>query len=36
MQSLMITKYGDLNTSLEIQEVPIPSIGSNQILIKTI
>ena len=35
MQSLMITKYGDLNTSLEIQEVPIPSIGPNQILIKT-
>ena len=35
MQSLMITKYGDLNTSLEIQEVPIPTIGPNQILIKT-
>jgi NADPH:quinone reductase-like Zn-dependent oxidoreductase len=31
----MITKYGDLNTSLEIQEVPIPTIGPNQILIKT-
>ena len=35
MQSLMITKYGDLNTSLEIQEVPIPTIDPNQILIKT-
>ena len=35
MHSLMITKYGDLNTSLEIQEVPIPAIGPNQILIKS-
>jgi len=31
----MITKYGELSTSLEIQEVPIPSIAPNQILIKT-
>ena len=35
MKSLMITKYGKLSTSLEIQEVPIPSIAPNQILIKT-
>jgi len=35
MKALMITKYGDLNTSLEIQEVPKPTIGPNQILIKT-
>ena len=35
MKSLMITKYGELSTSLEIQEVPIPSIAPNQILIKT-
>ena len=31
----MMTKYGDLNTSLEIQEVPLPTIDPNQILIKT-
>ena len=35
MKSLMITKYGELSTSLEIQEVPIHSIAPNQILIKT-
>ena len=35
MKSLMMTKYGDLNTSLEIQEVPLPTIDPNQILIKT-
>ena len=35
MKSLMIKKYGDLTKNLEIQEVPLPSFGSNQILIKT-
>lgn len=31
----MITKYGDLNTSLEIQELAMPTVGPNQMLIKT-
>ena len=31
----MIKEYGDLTKSLEIQEVALPSFGSNQILIKT-
>jgi len=35
MKSLMITKYGDIDSSLEKQEVPKPIIEANQILIKT-
>ena len=35
MKSLMITKYGDINSSLEEQEVPKPAVKANQILIKT-
>jgi NADPH:quinone reductase-like Zn-dependent oxidoreductase len=35
MKSLMITKYGDISSSLEKQEVPKPIIEANQILIKT-
>ena len=35
MKSLMMTKYGDIGTSLEEQEVSIPTVGANQILIKT-
>ena len=35
MKSLMITKYGDVNSSLEEQEVPKPAVKANQILIKT-
>ena len=35
MKSLMMTKYGEVNTSLEVQDVPLPTINSNQILIKT-
>ena len=35
MKSLMIKKYGDLTKNLEIQEIPLPSFGPNQILIKT-
>jgi len=35
MKSLMMTKYGDVGTSLKVQEVPIPNFGKNQILIKT-
>jgi alcohol dehydrogenase len=35
MKSLMMTKYGDVNTSLELQEVPLPVINPNQIRIKT-
>ena len=31
----MMTKYGDIGTSLEEQEVSIPTVGANQILIKT-
>lgn len=34
MKSLMIIKYGDLNTSLKVQEVSLSTIGPNQILIK--
>ena len=34
MKSLMMTKYGDIGTSLEEQEVSIPTVGANQILIK--
>jgi NADPH:quinone reductase-like Zn-dependent oxidoreductase len=35
MKSLMMTKYGDVGSSLKEQEVPIPTFGENQILIKT-
>ena len=35
MKSLMMTKYGDIGSSLEVQEVPTPKVGENQILIKT-
>jgi NADPH:quinone reductase-like Zn-dependent oxidoreductase len=35
MKSLMMTKYGDASSSLKEQEVPIPTFGKNQILIKT-
>ena len=35
MKSLMITKYGDINSSLEEQEIAKPEVGANQILIKT-
>jgi NADPH:quinone reductase-like Zn-dependent oxidoreductase len=31
----MMTKYGDIGTSLEEQEVSIPTVSANQILIKT-
>jgi NADPH:quinone reductase-like Zn-dependent oxidoreductase len=31
----MMTKYGDVNISLEVQEVSLPTVGANQILIKT-
>ena len=34
MKSLMMTKYGDIGSSLEVQEVPTPKVGENQILIK--
>jgi len=30
-----MTKYGDVNISLEVQEVSLPTVGANQILIKT-
>ena len=35
MKSLMITKYGDINSSLEEQEIANPILEENQILIKT-
>ena len=35
MKSLMITKYGDINSSLEEQEIAKPALEENQILIKT-
>ena len=35
MKSLMITKYGDINSSLEEQEIAKPQAEANQILIKT-
>ena len=35
MKSLMMTKYGDVKSSLKQQEVPIPTVGENQMLIKT-
>jgi len=35
MKSLMITKYGDINSSLEEQDIPIPVAEANQILIRT-
>ena len=35
MKSLMITKYGDINSSLEEQEIAKPKLEANQILIKT-
>ena len=35
MKSLMMTKYGNINDSLEFQEVSKPSIGAKQVLIKT-
>ena len=31
MKSLMMTKYGDIGSSLEVQEVPTPKVGENQI-----
>ena len=34
MKSLMITKYGDINSSLEEQEIAKPALDENQILIK--
>jgi alcohol dehydrogenase len=34
MKSLMITKYGDINSSLEEQEIAKPALEENQILIK--
>ena len=34
MKSLMIIKYGSLESSLEIQDVPIPTLKQDQILIK--
>ena len=34
MKSLMIIKYGSLESSLEIQDVPIPTLKKDQILIK--
>ena len=34
MKSLMITKYGDINSSLEEQEIAKPVLEENQILIK--
>ena len=30
-----MTKYGDVNISLEVQEVSLPTVGANHILIKT-
>ena len=35
MISLMIKKYGELEQSLEFQEIPVPKIQPNQLLIKT-
>ena len=35
MTSLMMTKYGNINESLEFQKVSKPTIGTKQILIKT-
>ena len=35
MTSLMMTKYGDINETLEFQEISKPTISSKQILIKT-
>ena len=35
MISLMIKKYGDLEQSLEFQEIPVPVIQPNQLLIRT-
>ncbi len=35
MKSLMITKYGDINSSLEEQEIEKPQVNTNQILIRT-
>ena len=35
MVSLMIKKYGDLEQSLEFQEIPVPVIQPNQLLIRT-
>ena len=32
MKSLMMTKYEDIGTSLEEQEVSIPTVGANQII----
>ena len=34
MKSLMITKYGSLKTSLKFQDIPIPKLEEDQILIK--
>ena len=34
MKSLMITKYGSLESSLEIQDIPIPKLEEEQVLIK--
>ena len=35
MKSLMITKYGDINSSLEEQDIPKPLVEANKILIRT-
>ena len=35
MISLVIKKYGDLKQSLEFQEIPVPVIQPNQLLIRT-
>ena len=35
MIALMIKKYGELEQSLEFQEIPVPTIQSNQLRIKT-
>ncbi len=35
MRALTITRYGDMDTSLKLQSMPIPSIGEYDVLIKT-
>lgn len=35
MRALMITKYGNINDSLEFQTIEKPSINDNEVLIKT-
>ena len=34
MKSLMVTKYGDISSSLEVQELTKPEVQADQILIK--